>query len=112
MAASMARTIVQLDPDSAVMWSIGATVADNLNDGMRALMHHEHLQWVWTIGDDHEWDVELVPAMLERMFKDDLDILVPLCFRRSWPPNWVIYDRKDKEGVVWPTTANTIAEIL
>ena len=111
-AAAISRTVALVPEVENVMWSIGASVADNLNDGMRALLEQKELGWVFTIGDDHDWQVPLLPEMLKRMYKRDYDILAPLCFRRSWPPAFVAYDRQDEEGVWWPTDADEIFQII
>ena len=110
-AASMVETAVDLHPESAIMWSIGPTVADNQNDGASALRGSGQHDWLWILGDDHTWARGLLPAMLRRMYRDDLDVLVPLCFKRSWPPSYVVYDRFEN-GVAMVIKSATVGEIL
>lgn len=47
--------------------------------------------WICFMGDDHVFHPEFVLRLLAQMYQNDLDIIVPLCFRRSFPPEPVIY---------------------
>jgi GT2 family glycosyltransferase len=44
------------------------------------------------MGDDHVFPPHMVIKLLALMYKHDLDIIVPLCFKRSFPPAPVLYD--------------------
>lgn len=111
-SASISRTVAGLDPESGTLWSVSSSVADNCNIAAEALVEADTaMDWLFILGDDHEWDQDLLPELLAAMYEHDLDILVPLCFARSWPPRFVIYDREE-EGVTKTVEPETVAEIM
>lgn len=64
-----------------VHMGIGLNVAANFNSGVRQMMATPGLEWVWIMGDDHEFD----PTTLLRLLDHELDIVVPLVVRRQPP---------------------------
>jgi hypothetical protein len=54
-------------------------------------------EWVWFIGDDHTFD----PDVLLRLLALELDVVVPLCLKRSPPYDPVVYGGEDTEGVYY-----------
>lgn len=61
--------------------NMGLNVAANFNAGVRRLMANPALQWVWIMGDDHEFE----PDCLLRLLEHDVDVVVPLVVRRQPP---------------------------
>jgi hypothetical protein len=68
-------------PGTKVEMHMGLNVAANFNAGVRRAMANPELQWVWIMGDDHEFD----PTVLLRLLDRELDIVVPLVVRRQPP---------------------------
>lgn len=66
---------------TVVHMGIGLNVAANFNQGVRRMLETDHLQWVWIMGDDHEFDPSTLLTLLDR----ELDIVVPLVVRRQPP---------------------------
>ena len=62
---------------TSVEWSCGLHVAANFNACIRRMVG----EWVWILGDDHEFE----PTALIRLLEHDLDVVVPLCVRRQPP---------------------------
>lgn len=67
----------------------GCYVTDSCNRACASLMPHE--DWIMFMGDDHNFDPNLVLKLLTHMYKDNLDIVVPVCFKRDFPPTPVLY---------------------
>ena len=66
---------------TVVEMHMGLNVAANFNAGLRRMMAEPHLEWVWIMGDDHEFD----PTTLLRLLDRQVDIVVPLVVRRQPP---------------------------
>ena len=66
---------------TTVEMHIGLNVAANFNAGVRRMLANPTLQWVWIMGDDHEFDPSTLLTLLDR----ELDIVVPLVVRRQPP---------------------------
>ena len=43
-------------------------------DGVKAALANAECGWMWVIADDHEWDRDLLPRLLDRLYGDDLDV--------------------------------------
>lgn len=67
----------------------GANVADNLN----VIVLEARGEWVWLIGDDHTFPVDII----ERLLDHHVDIVAPLCLRRAPPYDTVISTRPDSD---------------
>ena len=76
---AFADSLVQLlrPKGTTIQWNCGLNVAANFNKGMRDRVG----EWVWIMGDDHEFE----PTTLLRLLDRDLDIVVPLVVRRQPP---------------------------
>lgn len=62
-------------------WHAGVLVAENLNQGLEAMMARDTLQWAWIMGDDHSYPADLLLRLLDR----GVDVIAPLCLNR-YPP--------------------------
>jgi hypothetical protein len=71
----------------------GCYVVDSCNRLFDGLLEHE--DWVMIMGDDHQFPPELILKLLTLMYRDDLDIIVPVCFKRDFPPTPVLYKYKE-----------------
>lgn len=79
---------------SALAMHVGLAVHKNLNTIVREMVG----EWVWQIGDDHVFDENILINLLDR----DVDVVVPLCYKRTPPFTLVLYERSrvNDEGVV------------
>ena len=66
---------------STIEMHCGLNVAANFNAGIRRTLANPDLQWVWIMGDDHEFEATTLLRLLDRQ----VDVLVPLCVRRQPP---------------------------
>lgn len=85
-----------LPPGSRIAFHTGCYVVDSCNKSIQGMDVSE--DWICFMGDDHVFSPEMVLKLLVQMYKNDLDIIVPLCFRRSFPPAPVIYTYEEKDG--------------
>jgi hypothetical protein len=65
---------------TTIPWHAGLNVAANFNNGVREGLANG-AQWVWIMGDDHEFEPDALLRLLER----ELDIVVPVVARRQPP---------------------------
>lgn len=85
----------------------GCYVVDSCN---RAYIGHlseggEKEDWVMLMGDDHAWPPWILLKLLGLMYENDLDIIVPVCFKRDFPNTPVLYKYKDADESVAGTYA-------
>ncbi len=66
-----------LPPGSTVKWLLGSDIAEARNQACEQI----HGDWVWFIDDDHAFE----PDILLRLLTRDVDIVTPLCLRRTQP---------------------------
>lgn len=67
---------------TVIEWGLGVNVAYNYNTMIRTLLKEEEdFKWLWILGDDHVFKGDLLLNLLDR----DVDVVVPLCLRRSKP---------------------------
>lgn len=85
-----ACTALGMPYGSRFMFQTGCYVVDSSNRAVMSINPDE--DWVMLMGDDHKFPPEMVLQLLSQMYNHDLDIIVPLCFKRSFPPAPVIYD--------------------
>ncbi len=76
---------------SRIAFHTGCYVVDSSNRAVQGMREDE--DWIMLMGDDHVFPPHMVIKLLAQMYKHDLDIIVPLCFKRSFPPKPVIYKR-------------------
>jgi len=88
---SIALMHSQTPPGSKLIWTKGADVVGNMN------RMHQGMQgeWLWILGDDHVFDSDLLLRLLRR----DVDVVVPLCLKRSPPYDPVVYSHQNEDGV-------------
>jgi len=53
--------------------------------------------WVWFIGDDHTFD----PDVMIRLLEHEVDVVVPLCLKRTPPFDPVVYGGQNEEGLYY-----------
>lgn len=71
---------VEAPSGSLITYKLGINVARNFNQCIRAMLD-KGLEWVWMLGDDHVFSKDLLTKLLDR----DVDVIAPLCMRRSEP---------------------------
>lgn len=98
--ASYTEFWVTLMRNVSVMGELVATkvtmsvdVCGNLNTICRSSRERRD-DWVWIMGDDHVWQPDLLPRLIEH----DVDIVVPNCLKRNPPWQSVVYSRQDQDG--------------
>ncbi len=72
---------------SEVRWEMGLNIAYHYNQMIRNMFENDTFQWVWFLGDDHVFQDDLLIKLLDR----DVDVVTPLCLRRSMPFQTVIH---------------------
>lgn len=65
---------------TVVEWRLGVNIAHNFNNTIRSMLS-SGAQWVWILGDDHVF----LPNTLLNLLRRKVDVVVPLCLRRSSP---------------------------
>lgn len=85
-----ATSALALPYGSRIMFQTGCYVVDSSNHAVMGINPDE--DWVQLMGDDHKFPPQMTIKLLALMYEHDLDIIVPLCFKRSFPPAPVIYD--------------------
>lgn len=65
-------------------WNAGLDIAWNCNDALR----RREGEWVWIIGDDHTFP----PDIIERLWANGADVVVPLVLQRNHPHRTVLYN--------------------
>jgi hypothetical protein len=73
-----------------LIWAKSHDVATNCNIICRKFLG----DWVWLIGDDHVFD----PDILIRLLEHEVDVVVPLCLKRTPPYDPVVYSRQNMQS--------------
>lgn len=81
----------------------GCYVVDSCNRAVMGMKDSE--DWIMFMGDDHRFPPEFVLKLLGLMYHHDLDVIAPTCFKRSFPPEPVIYKYREVD----PEMASTYA---
>ena len=71
--------LVHLPPGTIKQWCLGVDPSHHFNEMCRTVISNPTFQWIWILGDDHVFTTDL----WYRLYKHNLDIVVPLCLRRS-----------------------------
>lgn len=79
----------EMPEGTKVDWQESGHISGNFNAMCRTTLEGDY-EWLWILGDDHVWHPQLLKALLER----NVDIVVPLCVRRSEPWTPVIHTDK------------------
>ena len=85
---------VTIPRGSIVSWQIGLYLALNYNNLCRELLKNKELEWLWILNDDHVFKPDILTRLLER----NVDIVMPLCLKRSGPFQPVIYEAYESGG--------------
>jgi hypothetical protein len=107
---SLCAAIAASPLGSELVYTRGVDVSGNCNEIIRKVLSLEKADWVWILGDDHTFEQGLLLRMLEGVYSEDLDLLVPHVLKRTppWPP--VVYSHQDEHG--WYVAANLPREGL
>jgi len=73
--------------DTVVEWRLGVNIAHHFNNMIRTMLADPKLQWVWILGDDHVFR----PNTLIDLLAHQVDMVTPLCLRRSVPYETVLH---------------------
>lgn len=85
---------LQWPPGSRLAMAKGLSIPRNLNTIIREMVG----EWVWLIGDDHVFDPFFLVKMLDTMYREDVDVLLPVCIRRQPPFAPVLFKSESEEG--------------
>lgn len=88
----MTLSTVEIPPASSMTWEIGLYLALNYNNLCRKLLASKDLQWLWILNDDHVFRPDILTKLLDR----NVDIVMPLCLKRTSPFYPVIYETQEK----------------
>ncbi|MGR3303275.1 MAG: hypothetical protein ACUZ8I_12335, partial [Candidatus Scalindua sp.] len=66
---------------SGITYETGCDVAYNFNNLCRKLLRRTDYEWLWILGDDHVFQ----PDTLNRLIGRNVDIVAPLCLKRTRP---------------------------
>jgi hypothetical protein len=80
----------QSPPGTKLIWTQGADIVGNMNAIVRGMVG----EWLWLLGDDHTFDFDL----LQRLLEHDVDVVVPVCLKRSPPYAPVVYSHQNEDG--------------
>jgi hypothetical protein len=69
----------------------GVGIATMMNMAANKFMSKPELQWMWITGDDHVWDHDLIPKMLDRAKQHGCDILAPMVCHKTPPFDSVMF---------------------
>lgn len=87
---SIALLHVIKPPDTKLAWVKGVNISFNCN----RLVENMLGDWLWLIGDDHVFD----PDIIMRLLAHNVDVVVPLCLKRSAPFDPVVYSHQNDDG--------------
>ena len=73
-----------------MVWPKGVDIVGNMNTMVRKMQG----DWLWVLGTDHVMNFDL----LERLLSHDVDVVVPLCLKRSPPYDPVVYSHQNEKG--------------
>jgi hypothetical protein len=85
-----ALTISAKPDDTRLIWTESSDIVGNCNTFCRNFRGG----WLWIMGDDHVFDPDLLPRLLER----NVDVVVPLCLKRTPPYDPVVYGGQNEKG--------------
>lgn len=74
---AISMQMLQMPAGTQTLWQIGNDIAGNRNGACEAFEG----DWVWFIDDDHAF----YPDILMRLLARNVDIVTPLCLRRTQP---------------------------
>ncbi len=75
---------------SKLIWTKGVDIVGNMNSMVRGMEG----DWLWVLGTDHTMDFDLLP----RLIAHNVDVVVPVCLKRSPPYDPVVYSHQNEMG--------------
>jgi hypothetical protein len=85
-----ALTILGKPDDTRLIYTRTVDIVGNCN----TICRNYRGEWIWIIGDDHTFD----PDILFRLLEHEVDVVVPLCLKRSPPYDPVVYGGQNERG--------------
>jgi len=82
-AFTRSLTISAKPDDTRLIWGEGSDIVGQCNQ----ICRNYRGGWVWFMGDDHVFQPDLLPRLLEHQ----VDVVVPLCLKRTPPFDPVVY---------------------
>jgi beta-1,4-mannosyl-glycoprotein beta-1,4-N-acetylglucosaminyltransferase len=76
-------TSVHAPQDTKIVWQKGSSIVRNRNALVRTFVG----EWLWFMDDDHKFP----PTLLWQLLDHEVDVIVPLCLKRYYPYEPVIY---------------------
>lgn len=80
----------QTPSGTKLIWTKSVDVVGNMNSIVRGMAG----DWLWVLGSDHVMDFDLLPRLLSH----EVDVVVPVCLKRSPPYDPVIYSHQNEKG--------------
>ena len=84
----------QTPPDTKLLATKSVDVVGNMNSLVRGM----HGDWLWVLGTDHVMDFDLCARLLHNLARKDIDVIFPVCLKRSPPYDPVIYSHQNENG--------------
>lgn len=80
--AAMSLTGGGMPPGSSIQLMVGSDISESRNQALLSFQRNEAGgDWIWFIDDDHQFE----PGTLLQLISRGVDIVTPLCLRRSQP---------------------------
>jgi hypothetical protein len=87
-----------LPRDSTIAYQSSVYVHENCNRLGEVLLADKKADWLCLMGDDHKFEPDFLLRLLKQMYANNLEVIVPLCLRRGFPFESVIFTGRDPEG--------------
>ena len=87
----LALATCQKTEGTAMVCAQGVDIVGNMN----TLVRNMRGDWLWILGDDHVFSQDLLIHLLSR----NVDVVVPLCLKRTPPYDPVVYSHQNEEGL-------------
>lgn len=84
----------QTPPGTKLIATKSVDIVGNMNSIVRAMTG----EWVWILGTDHVMDFDLCRKLLDELARKEVDIVFPVCLKRSPPYDPVIYSHQNEDG--------------
>ena len=91
---AMALLHHQTPPDTHLIATKSVDIVGNMNSIARGARG----DWVWILGTDHVMDFDLCARLLHNLARSEVDIIFPVCLKRSPPYDPVIYSHQNSDG--------------
>lgn len=87
----LALATCQKTEGTSMVCAQGVDIVGNMN----TLVRNMRGDWLWILGDDHVFSQDL----LIRLLAHNVDVVVPLCLKRTPPYDPVVYSRQNDQGM-------------